>query len=300
MKKFLLTAVSVSALTACSGYDSLNATEKWKRYHDDSIRAIKLHDDQAIAVFYRTEQFDGEGVNVYVNGDYQASLLERSYSPVAVCANNPHFSASLISRKQFGNRTQGVNYDLTAGAVNYFKLVQNAKGEYTFEVVEEAQAKADLETLKGEVRHTLPRVVTKQRCETVKSEIIENTDKTLAAHALWGVNKYSYQDMLPEGKKEIAELAEWIKQNPSVSQIEISGFTDPEASAAYNLTLSQRRADAISQALKEAGVNQPIKAVGYGETRLIVADCAVKHKKSKARAACNKVNRRVEISIHTK
>lgn len=295
MKKLLLPIIATSVLAACSSnFDSQSALEHWNRYHEDSIRSIKLQDNQALAVFYRTEKLEGEGANVYVNGDYQASILQASYTPVAVCANKPLFSASRVTNKQFGNRTDGIRYELEEGKTHYFKLVQDNKGQLTFEAVPAEQAKAELAGMKGEIRHTLPRVATPNACD-VKAD-----NKTLSAHALWGLNKHSYADMLSEGKKEIAEFAEYLKNNSQITRVEISGFTDPEASDRYNLALSQRRADTVRKALLQAGVKQEISATGYGETQLVVADCAAKHSNRKARSACNLPNRRVEITTYTK
>lgn len=179
MKKFLLPIIATSVLAACSSsYDSKNALENWNRYHKDSIRSTNLKDNQSLAVFYRTDKLDGEGVNVYVNGDYQASVLAQSYSPVAVCADKPLFSASRVTNKQFGNRTDGVRYELEEGKTHFFKLVQDSKGQLTFEAVSADQAKAELGGMKGEIRHTLPRVVTGNACESVGEH------KTLSAHAL--------------------------------------------------------------------------------------------------------------------
>lgn len=294
MKKFLLSAFAVSILAGCSAdFDSQNALERWNRFHSDSISSIQLKDNQALAVFYRTAALAGEGVNVYVNGDYQASLLDRSYSPVAVCADNSLFSASWVSNRIWGNRTEGERFALTKGEINYIKISQNAQG-LVFERVPAEQAQAELSALKGEIRHTLPRVRSDKACEV-------GTTHTLSASALWGANKFSYNDMLVQGKKELEAFAEAVKKDPKISRIEIGGFTDPEGSDTYNLSLSQRRAETVRQALSLAGVSQEIKAMGYGESRLVVAECQAKHSQNKnARSECNQPNRRVEITTYSK
>lgn len=119
---------------------------------------------QAVAVFYRTAELDGEVVNIYVNGDYQASLPKESFSPVAVCANGSLFSSSFSRSHGFGNRTDGVRYNLEAGQVNYIKVVQTANGQLGFEKVNLHEAKEDFNQLRGEIRHTLPRVITQKDC----------------------------------------------------------------------------------------------------------------------------------------
>lgn len=296
MKKLLLSSLAAALLAGCAtsgNFDSQNALEHWNRYHAETISSTQLQDNQARVVFYRDDSLAGEGVNVFVNGDYQASLLANSFSPVAVCSNKPLFSASRVTTQKFGNRVNGVRHSLTEGETYYFKLVESAKG-FDFVAVPAEQAVSELAALKGEIRHTLPRTTAKA-CDT------EGESRTLSASALWGLNKHSYADMLAKGKQEIAEFADYVKGNDSIIRIEVSGFTDPEASEAYNLALSQRRADTVRQALVKAGVRQPIQATGYGETQLVVSDCAEQHPNNRqAKAACNQPNRRVEITTYTK
>lgn len=59
------------------------------------------------------------------------------------------------------------------------------------------------------------------------------------------------------------------------STITIEGFADPAGSAAYNLALSQRRADNVRAQLASLGLGgNPLRAIGYGETRLVVPSAA--------------------------
>lgn len=296
MKKITLSTLAIlSLITACSNpQNSANTLEHWKLYHNQTLNQMNLEENQAITVFYRMPEFTGKAVNVYVNQDYQASLLPSSFSAAIVCANNPLLSTSYTNDQKFGNRTQGIRPILTAGKTHYFKMVHTKNSEPKFEQVEENQAMIDLSSLKGEIKHTLPRVKN-HKCETIK------TVKTLSASALWNTNKYSYADMLTQGKKEIIEFANTIKQSDEVTRINVLGFTDPESSEAYNLALSQKRADTVRVALQQAGITLPIQAVGYGEAQLIVADCAQKHSTDlKARTLCNLPNRRVELNVYTK
>lgn len=299
MKKSILTLAAASVLLAgCSvggaGYDSGRALEHWKNYGSDSLSTAQLSEKQALAVFYRTADFQGPAVNVYINGDYQASVTEKGYTPVAVCAENQLISASYTTNQKFGNRTRGESHVLPAQEIAFFKATTDANGNPAFERVSEEQAKSEMADLRGKVTHTLPRVVTDRECNNVALKNV-----VLSAGALWGLNKHSYADMLPQGKQEIAEFAEYVKSAGNVGRIEVRGYTDPEASEAYNLALSQRRANTVRQALESAGVTQPIEAVGYGKTNLVVANCAELHVNRKDRAACNQPNRRVEITTYS-
>ena len=68
------------------------------------------------------------------------------------------------------------------------------------------------------------------------------------------------------------------------SRIEVAGHTDTKGSEAYNLRLSQRRAQAVADELIHNGVSaQRLHVVGYGESRTISSNDAM--------------NRRVEVLI---
>jgi peptidoglycan-associated lipoprotein len=59
------------------------------------------------------------------------------------------------------------------------------------------------------------------------------------------------------------------------SVITVEGFADPAGSQAYNLALSQRRAENVRTELASLGFGgNQLRAVGYGETRLVVPNAA--------------------------
>lgn len=73
----------------------------------------------------------------------------------------------------------------------------------------------------------------------------------------------------PESMAEITRLKQFLDANPSIT-IEIGGHTDNVGSDAYNLELSQRRADAVVSALVAMGIEPArVRANGYGESRPI-------------------------------
>ncbi len=75
-------------------------------------------------------------------------------------------------------------------------------------------------------------------------------------------------EIKPEYRAEIAELAAFLKRFPG-TDVEIGGHASNVGKAAYNLKLSQRRADAVAQVLtSEHGISSSrVKATGYGVTR---------------------------------
>lgn len=94
----------------------------------------------------------------------------------------------------------------------------------------------------------------------------------------------------PAGKEKIKAYREKAKEQLSqADKITVSGHTDNTGDAAYNMTLSKKRADAVSDYLKSIGVDPAkITAVGEGKGRP-VADNRTKEGRAK--------NRRVEIEV---
>lgn len=72
---------------------------------------------------------------------------------------------------------------------------------------------------------------------------------------------------------ELAKVAKFMKEYPTVSGV-IEGHTDDTGKASYNMTLSQRRADAIvNELVSEFGVAADrLSAKGYGEEQPIASN----------------------------
>lgn len=79
-------------------------------------------------------------------------------------------------------------------------------------------------------------------------------------------------DLKPESEVELGRLVDLIKQFPN-AKIEIAGYTDNQASDAYNLQLSQRRAQAVVDYLVSVGIDRKkLVSKGYGESKPIAGN----------------------------
>ncbi|NDU96031.1 OmpA family protein [Spirosoma terrae] len=95
-------------------------------------------------------------------------------------------------------------------------------------------------------------------------------------------------DLADKSRTELDRLAAFMKASPAV-KIEISGHTDDKGDAAANLTLSQKRAQAVVSYLTQAGIEADrIRAVGYGKTKPVVPNTSDENRR---------LNRRIEWKI---
>lgn len=90
------------------------------------------------------------------------------------------------------------------------------------------------------------------------------------------------------GLQSMDKLATLMQQNPERT-VMVEGFTDSTGTEAYNQTLSEQRAQAVSAALQQRGIGKErITTRGFGETMPVA---------SNANAQERQLNRRVEIVL---
>jgi outer membrane protein OmpA-like peptidoglycan-associated protein len=73
-----------------------------------------------------------------------------------------------------------------------------------------------------------------------------------------------------EARTMLERFASVARKYYGTSTITVEGFADPAGSMQYNLALSRDRAENVLQTLQSLGLTtQPLRAVGYGESRLV-------------------------------
>jgi OOP family OmpA-OmpF porin len=112
---------------------------------------------------------------------------------------------------------------------------------------------------------------------------------TLEATKLFEFDKSDI--IMPSPKLD--EIAAALQADPSVTDVDITGYTDRLGSDKYNLKLSERRANAVRDYLVSKGIDgNRLKAYGKGEANPLV-QC--NQKQRKALIDCLEPNRRVEV-----
>ncbi|MBR3482954.1 MAG: OmpA family protein [Neisseriaceae bacterium] len=119
---------------------------------------------------------------------------------------------------------------------------------------------------------------------------------TLDADALFAFDQHSTDQMLPEGRAQLDNLASHLIKFDDLRSVRITGHTDRLGGVAYNQTLSERRAETVRQYLIQRGVPaRVIFAQGMGKSQQIKA-CEGKMPR-KELIACLQPNRRVEVEV---
>ncbi len=95
-------------------------------------------------------------------------------------------------------------------------------------------------------------------------------------------------NLKPGAYDEINRVAQVLREYPQTT-IRIAGHTDSTGSEVYNQQLSERRAEAVKNALAAQGVNPSrMNSVGYGESQPVATN---------ETPAGRQLNRRVQITI---
>lgn len=96
-------------------------------------------------------------------------------------------------------------------------------------------------------------------------------------------------DIRTDAAVELDKLVQILKDNPSI-RIELSSHTDDRSSDAYNLDLSQRRAQSAVDYIVSQGIDPSrLVAKGYGESQLLIENATTEEEHQK--------NRRTEFKV---
>ena len=122
--------------------------------------------------------------------------------------------------------------------------------------------------------------------EAPKRVVIQKTKIEILDKIFFEVNKAIIK---PESFDLLDEVARVLVENPQLLKIRIEGHTDADGSEAYNLKLSQNRANSVREYIVGKGVaGDRLEAVGFGESRPIDTNRTAEGKAN---------NRRVEFVI---
>ena len=119
----------------------------------------------------------------------------------------------------------------------------------------------------------------------------------IAVNALFRFDKSTGDDLLPQGKATLDEIAAKLQVNYiQIDRIQLIGYADRLGSDNYNQKLSERRALTVKHYLQSKGIDNVIEVKAVGEHNQ-VETCGTSTKPTKQLTDCLQPNRRVTIEI---
>ena len=307
--------ILASSFFLVSAVKAESAQAPWKLL-DSEARIPAVAEGYSGIVFFKSQDESPQTAtadrektsSVFVDGAYHASLPRASWAYAEVCPG-VHFlnvaqDKSILTIGE--GRPTGQQYELAPATTTYFKLRDDDQGAPRLEAVEGAAARAAVEQLPRAV-HTISRLQTKACEQPIEPRVLAQpiqvpavtTNYTLRSSTFFDFDDARLSARLGRGQAELDEIFQKIRGSYRVVQhIDVIGYADPTGSAAYNLTLSRKRAETISSYLVQAGfASTTLTAKGMGATNLVVPDCATYLKTTPQIHACNEPNRRVELVV---
>lgn len=119
-------------------------------------------------------------------------------------------------------------------------------------------------------------------------------DGTPAPVAVASAKKFAvFFDFDSSTVSDVSQIADYIN-GAAASNVSLVGHADPIGNDAYNLSLSQKRAVNVANALQQAGVDASAISVDYQGESAPVAQCSGKGAEL---ISCLRADRRVDVQI---
>ena len=238
-------------------------------------------------------------INIYLNGQYHASLLRGGFTEFCAAPGSINVKAALddASKQHTSKQDAGQRMNFRAGQTLYLK-VNESSSALTLQPAAESQIPQDLQGTRRQV-HTISRAKAAQTCAepavaaAPKPQVPR--EYALEADALFEFGK---AEIRAAGFNAIELLVQRVRQDfEAVDRIRVVGYTDPIGSAAFNRKLSQDRADVVARqiASRNIKVDRGIEAEGRGSIELAKTGCG--NTPTPENKVCHAPNRRVMVVI---
>jgi outer membrane protein OmpA-like peptidoglycan-associated protein len=158
-----------------------------------------------------------------------------------------------------------------------------------------ASAEANAKVESAEARATAAEAAAeaaRQRVADLQAQLHDFQMKQTAEGAMLVMQDVIFEtdsaNLRPGAVAKMRPLADYLNQSTNV-RVRITGHADSRGSDAYNMQLSENRANSVKAALVSAGVDPGrIEAVGMGESQPVATNST---------AAGRQANRRVEVTL---
>lgn len=291
MKKMNLTllAAALAATTLLS-----NTALASKPFGDVYQTVTNVPASQSQVVYYRPMAQQGSVARVYVDGEYQTSLLPGGFN--VFCLKPGSHSLGNFNNdapKYSGKRQQAWRDNFTGGNTYYIRVGNVVSGQP--KLVSRTEAEKELSGLQQQT-HSLSRASAVVACNNEVARPYK--DYVLAGDVLFNFGKYAVGDISAAGRKAVGNLiAELHRDHAELKTIEVIGHTDPIGKEAANQLLGKRRADTVRQMLVDGGIPAGVlQSRSMGSQEPVVEYCEGSRA---AKVQCYAPDRRVVVRVST-
>lgn len=249
----------------------------------DEFRNLTYSNNAGGMVFIRPASNDEKAkessTNIAIDGRFLVSVQDGHYTSSAVCAGTVQLSAVATGIRINDLSANPLLASVRPREVQYFVVKTDADYRPHLEQVNATTAGQLLQNTYRQ-GHQISRVDVNNCPEpialqpvvtpppVIHTPPVQQEAPTLRLNIQFDHDK---SNIKPEFRGEVDKAAAFLAQYPGMDAI-IEGHTDSNGTDAYNIGLSQRRADTVRQALiREHGIDaNRLRAIGYGESRPIV------------------------------
>ena len=247
-------------------------------------------------------------INIYLNGQYHASLLRGGFTEFCAAPGSVNIKAALddATKLHTSKLDAGQRLDLKAGQTVYLKVDESKPPAVNLLSGTAAQTKEDLQATRRQI-HTISRAKAAVTCAEPAAVVVAPPpppptpkppvprEYALETDALFEFGK---AEIRASGYNAIESLMQRLQQDfSSVERIRVVGYTDPIGSAAFNKKLSQDRANVVARqiASRNLPIEKGIEAEGRGPIELVKTGCG--NTPTPENKICHAPNRRVMVVI---
>jgi OOP family OmpA-OmpF porin len=295
---------------------AFSAQSSWAQGTDDRVNidsfgepyttAMAANAAQTRVYVYRSSQVPNEApVNLYLNGQYHASLLRGGFTEFCAAAGAVNIKAAMddAARLHLSKLDAGQRLPLTAGQTLFLKVDESKLPSLLLVSGTEAQTKSEMLNTRRQI-HTISRAKAAINCDEPAPVVAKPEPKTktqvpreyaLETDALFEFGK---AEIRASGFNAIEALVQRLRQDfSSVERVRVVGYTDPIGSPTFNKKLSKARADVVARQISSHNLHleRGIQAEGRGSIELVKIGC--RNTPTPENKLCHAPNRRVMVVI---
>ncbi len=142
--------------------------EDWQNFSDTDIKKPSSG-LSSVVVFRPLDSVKGPAVNLYIDGEYQASLLAGAYTQRSFCPGTHRFSVAYTNVLTKYKEKKRIDHKSTfvGNKINYYKIVEGNKQKPIIQELSEKKALALIKKLPPRQNHTISRH-NKRKCPKQK------------------------------------------------------------------------------------------------------------------------------------